>query len=125
METRRWVNQSQPQTLYMATILLYFEAATGLLFGTLLGVFSALVAIAGLVAMAVGGYGIANERRWGYLVGTGASALQVLAGLYVIAVEGLGILFDFGFAASMLFAVVLLVLLVHPQSRDYQRIWFK
>ena len=33
METRRWINQSQPQTLYIAVFLLYINAAFTLLFG--------------------------------------------------------------------------------------------
>ena len=30
----KWVNQFQPQTLYLATILCYLDAVFGLLFGT-------------------------------------------------------------------------------------------
>jgi len=30
----KWVNQFQPQTLYMATILCYVDAVFGLLFGS-------------------------------------------------------------------------------------------
>ena len=62
METRRWINQSQPQTLYMATILLYVSAAIGAFFSLAGG-----SAIGLLYAAGEGGaaYGIANERRWG------------------------------------------------------------
>lgn len=125
METRRWVNQSQPQTLYIGTILLYLEAVTGVLFGTLLFFYGSWPALAGLAAMAAAGYGIANERRWGYLVGVGVAGAAVFAGVAIVAIEGLAVLSSFSFAALFLFAIALLVVLVHPQSRDYQRIWFK
>jgi hypothetical protein len=124
METRRWVNQSQPQTLYLGTILLYIEAVTGLLFGSLLGFYGVWLGLAGLIGMAAAGFGIANERRWGWLLGVGVSGAAVLAGLIVVAAE-FGVLTNFGFTANFLFTVALFVLLVHPQSRDYQRIWFK
>src|SRR5690242_12274440 len=38
VQTRRWVNQSQPQTLFIATVLLYFNVVLIVLGGsTLLG----------------------------------------------------------------------------------------
>lgn len=119
------MNQSQPQTLYIGTILLYLEAVTGVLFGTLLFFYGSWLALAGLVAMAAAGYGIANERRWGYMVGVAVAGAAVFAGAAIIAIEGLGVLSNFSFASLLLFAVALFVVLVHPQSRSYQRIWFK
>jgi hypothetical protein len=98
---------------------------TGVLFGTLLFLYGTWLALAGLVGMAAAGYGIANERRWGYRLGVGVATAAVLAGVVIIAFEGLGVLSSFSFASLLLFAVALLVVLVHPQSRDYQRIWFK
>jgi hypothetical protein len=119
MQTRRWVNQSQPQTLYIATFLFYFDAALLVLSGGLfsgLGLFLA----AGWVAS---GYFIANERKVGYALGVAFSLLGLLP--YVMALlAGQNILAPNN-AIGLMFAVALVALVLHPQSREYQRIWFK
>jgi hypothetical protein len=119
METRRWINQSQPQTLVIAVWLFYFDAVfLAVLRGGLFSLFGILL-IAGYVAS---GYGIANERKWGYVLGLIFAVLGVypyvnafLTGHNVIMSDPLG----------LMFAVARLALLAHPQSREYQRIWFK
>jgi hypothetical protein len=113
MEGRRWLNTSQPQTLQNAVILLYINAAFGLLFGG----FLSLVLLLGVVA----GFGIANEARWGYGLGVAvavvplAARLLVLGPIDALTTDVIGLMFE----------VLLMVLLLHPQSREYQRIWFK
>ncbi len=124
METRRWVNQSQPQTLYMATILLYINAVLGLVFGTVLVELGVVVGLAGLVGLGVSGYGIANERKWGYTLGVAVVGIE-LAILGFWLARDLGLLFNINFILSALWPAVLMALLLHPQSREYQRIWFK
>ncbi len=125
MKTRRFVNPSQPQTLYIATFLLYFNAAFGLLFGNSpLFFFGFLPGLVLTVGMAGSGYGIANEKRWGYLLGVGTAGLSLVPfGAYVIS-NGLGSLFQLALLMSLVFPVALFVLLVHPMSRQYQRVWF-
>jgi hypothetical protein len=112
MENRRWINQSQPQTLQIAVFLLYAGAAFALLRGDI------LFALAGGAA----GFGIANEQKWGYGVGIAVTVLPFVLLLTfgsemgrVIRLNVIGLMFD----------IALLALLLHPQSRDYQRIWFK
>ena len=119
METTRWTNPTQPQTLQSAVILLYISAAFSVLFSGLAGV--AVLLAAGQVA---GGFGIANERRWGYQL---AVAVAVLPFLFLFAFNSLSDIADNLFRILLTFAfdIVLLVLLLHPQSRDYQRIWFR
>lgn len=118
---RRWTNPSQPQTLQIAVWLLYFNGVLGLVFGTVFGRLGPLLAIAALVGCVAAAFGIANEARWGYGLGVALAALQVL--LYVVAAGGLtGLLGPL--LISFAFAVALLALLVHPMSREYQRIWF-
>ena len=122
LESRRWFNPSQPQTLQIAVWLLYFNAVGGLIFGSVyitLGVFLGLVALVGCGAAA---FGIANEQRWGYLLGVAMALLQVLL---IVAVVGILGLFKGVALISFLFAVALVALLLHPMSRDYHRIWFK
>jgi hypothetical protein len=111
METRRWTNPSQPQTLQIAVFLLYINAFFLVLFGAI-GYFPLLfVAIGGVAA----GYGIANEQRWGYGLGVIVAAIPLVLLLTgQTATDVIGLMFDIALAA----------LLLHPQSRDYQRIWF-
>jgi hypothetical protein len=88
MQTRRWTNPSQPQTLQIAVILLYMNAVFGLLLrsytpfyetyrwlGTGLANYAALLSFVG---MAVSAYGIANERKWGYRLGVGLTSAEVV-----------------------------------------------
>jgi hypothetical protein len=111
---RRFFDASQPQTLQGAVMLCYITAAFGLiwvLFHIAFGVVPLL--------LAVGGYGVANEKRWGYMLATALAFLNVLV---VFAVLG-GV--SLSFLLNLLFAGVLVALLLHPQSRHYQRIWFR
>ena len=119
MQQRRWVNQSQPQTLVIAVFLMYFDAVFAVLGGAIFGGIGLLL-VAGYVAA---GYGIANEKKWGYGIGVAVAIIGVLP--YVLAVlDGANILAGSA-AIGLLFAVAKLALLLHPQSREYQRIWFK
>ena len=112
---RRWFDSSQPQTLQGAVMLCYLTAVFGLL-GILLGAYP----IAELIPLALGvaGYAVANEKRWGYRLGVALAAFNVLVDLYVLVLGAYGIIL------TLLFAVVLLALLLHHQSREYERIWF-
>ena len=112
----KWVNQFQPQTLYMATILCYVDAVFGLLFG---GIYLLNLLIVG--CLAAGAFGIANEKRWGYGLATVAAILQVLV---LVAFAGADA-FGFPLIINLIFDGALVALLLHPQSREYQRIWFK
>lgn len=120
MEQRRWVNQSQPQTLYMATFLLYLNAGFGLLFGA----FLSIIGLAAIVGQVAAGYGIANEKRWGYLLGVFVAGLALVPFVLLALADGLTTLLDPLVLISMVFPVALFALLVHPMSRDYQKIWF-
>ena len=114
METRRWTNPTQPQTLQIAVFLLYMNAVFTALFGGL----SSIIGL-GLVAGSAGaGFGIANERKWGYKLGLAAAflpfALRLLFGWPILGAS----------IVNLMFEVALVALLLHPQSRDYQKIWF-
>jgi hypothetical protein len=112
---RKFVNRSQPQTLYMAVILCYVEL-----------VFNLLAGLPGLIlvgfALAAGGYGIANEQKWGYLLAKWAAVAQVVL---LFAYFGTATLTQLGPLIDLIFYGALVGLLVHPMSRDYQRIWFR
>jgi hypothetical protein len=123
METRRWFNPSQPQTLQIAVWLLYFNAVGGLLLGSFYLTLGPLIGLAALVGCAASAFGIANEQRWGYLLGVAMAILDVL--LIIVAAGGILDVFKGAILISFLFAIALVALLLHPMSRDYQRIWFK
>jgi|TARA_B100002003_G_scaffold45568_1_gene40918 hypothetical protein len=93
-------------------MLLYIEGLFNLVRGTEL-MFIGL-------AMFPAAYAIANDKRWGWRLGVGAAALAVLLRLISI--------LSYGFTPTVLlilvFPVALLALLVHPISREYQRVWF-
>jgi len=113
---RRYVNPMQPQTLQIAVFLLYFNAFFNALYGLAGGV---LLLIAFAAAGAFGGYGIANEYKWGY----GLGLLAAFSPFLIRMAYGIPL-----FSApliSLLFEIALVALLLHPMSRDYQRIWFK
>jgi hypothetical protein len=123
MERRHWVNSSHPQTLQIAVILLYANAALTLLFGGI-GTVLFLPLLAVLAAGVAGGYGIANDRRWGYWLAVVVAALPLVYEAYLLFHYGLGTAASAG-VITIIFQVALLALLLHPQSREYQRIWFK
>lgn len=119
METRRWTNPSQPQTLQIAVFLLYANAVLSILLPSTVTL--TLAAIAG----AVGAYGIANSRRWGYVLAVTAAGIAVAL---IVAMPllwlGIDIVFNLRFLISAVFPVALFCALLHPQSREHQRIWF-
>jgi len=131
METRRWTNPSQPQTLYMAHLFLYLSAAFNIFFGLLYRSFTWVLPVFGgpsvaLVACEIfGGYFIANERKLGWWLGLGSAALALYPPAEALLRLGPGIIFDVNWMIAVVFPALLLVLLVHPMSRDYQRIWFR
>ncbi|HEY3722637.1 MAG TPA: hypothetical protein VGN59_04655 [Acidimicrobiia bacterium] len=114
MNDFRWVNQSQPQTLYGATILCYIDAVFGLI------TFNPIVVLIA-VGLGLGGFGIANEKKWGYTVAVVAAVIQVALLLLIFGINVLG----FPQILNLMFDGLLVGLLLHPMSRDYQRIWFQ
>jgi hypothetical protein len=116
---RKFLNQAQPQTLVLGTLLLYINAVFGLLFGTVAT--SLLLGLVTIIGLAIGGYGIANEWKWAYAVAVVASILQLIMLFAVFGSE----VFGFPVVITLLFDGALVGLLLHPESRSYQRIWFK
>jgi hypothetical protein len=115
-EGRRWFDGSQPQTLQGAVMLCYLTAVFGLI-GLVLGAYP----LAELVPLGLGaaGFGVANEKRWGYVLGIVLAGLDLLVDLLVL------FLGAYGIVISLVFAGVLLALFLHPHSREYQKIWFR
>ena len=117
---QRFFDPSQPQTLQIATMLLYLDAVFALLG------FALLFA----VAFAGAAYGMANGKKWGYglgvaVAGLGLLRLFVYVQLFplVIASRSIDVVLRIH-TIELMFAVALLALLLHPQSREYQKIWY-
>jgi hypothetical protein len=111
MPANKWLDRTQPQTLYLATIVLYINAAFGLITGEVLHWYALLI-----VAEVLGALGIANERKVGYWAAVAAVAGWVAVFVFYFSVVT---------ALNLLLYVALLALLLHPQSRSYVRTWFK
>jgi hypothetical protein len=123
MERRRWLNQGQPQTLVIACFLLYLNAAFAVLF-LLSSSFAGVrgVDLLPLAAGVAGAYGIANERRWGYYL---AVVVAFMPFVLAAAINSNHNPFGGADPITLLFEIALIALLLHPQSRDYQKVWFK
>ena len=97
-------------------MLCYLTAAFGII-GLLITGYPAAEIIP--LGLGVAGYGVANEKRWGYRLGVVLAGLNVIVDLYLTFLGGIS------FFLTLLFAVVLLGLFLHTQSREYERIWFR
>ncbi len=109
---QRFFDPSQPQTLQIATILLYIEAAFFFLRLSPLGLLFA-------AAFAGGAYGMANGKKWGYIVSLAMTVLWLAT--FLIGQTMTSALND---PIGLMFAIALVALLAHPQTREYQKIWF-
>ncbi len=142
----RWLNRSQPQTLFSAVLLCYFSAVL-LLFGTRIDsqlardIFEGIVSLFAsdrtaadlgdsiippavtvllVGAYVAGGAGTANERRWGHWLCSAAAIYAAIATLW----WGARTSFELGIIMRLMFDALLLVLLYHPMSRNHRRVWF-
>jgi hypothetical protein len=127
MELSRWTNPHQAQTLHLATILLYVRAALGLLFrGTTFALYwGATANVVAALAMIAAGLGIANGFKWGYRLAVVVTALAIWPIVAWLIGDGpLGWHLTDYVLVSIL-PVAHLVLLLHPMSREYQRVWMR
>ncbi|MDQ1445237.1 MAG: hypothetical protein QOI20_1701 [Acidimicrobiaceae bacterium] len=130
MPEARWTNPSQPQTLQIAVFLLYatafFFVLDTLRSGGIRVYFDVLpwgpLLIASAVAAVFAGRGIASETKIGYYLGL-AVAIFPFA-FRVLYTGSINALLNTDLVGLM-FEIALVALLLHPQTRDYERIWFK
>lgn len=139
----------QPQTLQIATWLLYIDGVFTFLAvidrsgveGYIIRRFGlGLVVALGVVALyAFGGLLMANERRLGWRLAVAASlapfVLNILGTRSALSTFAFGSrvgIYDHitgrifgGSTIGLIFNVALIALLLHPQSREHQRIWFR
>ncbi len=116
--SNQFFNQSLPQTLVIGQLLCYVSAFLGIIDGAVAT--SRGIALLIIFGLFLGGLGIANERKWGYYLAVGASGLEVIMYIIVFRTD----VFLFQVLISFLFDVALFALLLHPQSRHHQKVYF-
>ncbi len=137
LNRRKWIDRMQPQTLQIATWLLYINGFFALVklidgggvlhyfrqrytFGFLLGLAVVALHVAGAFLMA-------NERKFGWKLSVVAAVSPFV--LTFVAYTQLDAPIRYRlFGASLLsfaFDVAVLALLLHPQSKEHQRIWYQ
>jgi hypothetical protein len=120
MQFTRWTNPSLPQTLQIGMFFLYFDAVFGLLgLGGPVGPIGLLF----VVGSALAALGIANEYKWAWKLGVIVSGLALLPFVIVI-FDDPGRIFSLTLLIYAIFPVAPIVQLVHPESRNYQKVWF-
>lgn len=138
MTARRYYNPHLPQTLVIAQILLYMNAIftalavlqVSLNFRISFSLIGRLILIVAVAAEVFGAYGIANERKTGYQIAVLAAFLPLI-GRIISALQAGGVVTNLGFVLlgnnvlNVLFEYALIALLLHPQSAEYQKVWFK
>ncbi len=130
MSDRTFVNPRQPQTLYISQILLYITAVGAVLFRSVgEGWVEALplrylVVFLMTVGAGAGAYGIANARRWGYLLGIAAAIAPFIIRLEIIRRLDIVEMLRWN-PIGLLFDVAIIAALLHPESRAYQKQWFE
>ncbi len=125
MKNTRWLDRSQPQTLYIAVIVSYidviftvlnmFSGTQGLPF-----VFVLFIFIVPLL-QGVAAFGIANHNLKMWFLAVGLSLLNFVLIFYIYAIYAF-------FAVDILGLIVdiaMVILLIHPMSRTYVKIWFR
>ncbi len=129
MRRRRWFNSGHPQTLQVAVMLLYLNGVLSLFGGLFVGGYG-LIGLVFIIGMIAGAYGIANSFRWGYRLAVVAAGLQLAFSLFTLVVLAevlkLHVFRAVGSSViTLIFQVALMFALLHPQSREYERIWFE
>jgi hypothetical protein len=140
LDTRRWFDRSQPQTLQIATWFLYINGFFALIdflqeqnwigaARVTRGGAGTLVGLLVIAAYAAGGFLMANERKAGYYVALAAAFAPFVLRFWAFSGYRLSLMTKLtggdGHLLGFIFEVALCALLLHPQSRDHQRIWFR
>ena len=138
LDPRKWFDRMQPQTMQIATWLLYLNG-----FFALIGFMDksdwigfarvdkgALGSLIGLVVVASfigGGYLMANDRRIGYRLALVAAFSPFILRIWILwSYPGWGAIDKVtgNDTIGFIFEAALCALLLHPQSREHQRLWY-
>ena len=143
LDSRKWFDRMQPQTLSIATWLLYFDAvfaAIGFLDRTgewgnmrAIGGIYLLAGAVSLIAYVAGPFLMANGKRLGWYVAVGASfgpfVLRMLINLKLN--SSFGSQWSVRYVVTnddtigFMFEAALCALLLHPMTRKYISVWLR
>jgi hypothetical protein len=138
LDPRKWFDRMQPQTMQIATWLLYlngFFALIGFMDKSdwtgiariekgLLGSLVGLIVVASFIA---GGYLMANDRRIGDRLALVAAFSPFVLRIWILwSYPGWGAIDKItgNDTIGFIFEAALCALLLHPQSREHQRLWY-
>ena len=137
LSPRRWFDRMAPQTLQLGILLGYLDGAFAILeiadssgplawvrYRIPLGLLVAALLPLGHIA---GGLLMANERRIGWRIAVGASIAPFIVNFLAYGDVGAGLQRQlFGPSlVSFAFDAALVALLLHPQSRSHQKMWYR
>jgi hypothetical protein len=126
----QWLNFSHPQTLQAGVFLGYLSAVFGVIFGSggLGNPIPPFILLVIFLAMGIGAFFTANNRRWGYQVlAVTASIIAVtdIAGIALAILDSTSVSTILLLVNNAVFPVALAAAVLHAHSREYQRIWFE
>ncbi|MGA0862440.1 MAG: hypothetical protein ACO3RB_00965 [Ilumatobacteraceae bacterium] len=139
LDRRRWFDRMHPQTLAIATWLLYIDGVFNVLafldrqsiwgYWRLQGGVGLPLTLLALVAYPLGGFLMANGKRLGWWIAVGAAASPWILRLvwkstvyWDVSLEWLLVGDTY---VSFMFEAALLALLVHPMSRSHAERWMR
>lgn len=138
LNPRKWFDRMQPQTMQIATWLLYlngFFALIGFMdqrdwIGYARADKGALGSSVGLLVVAAfigGGFFMANDRKIGYKLALIAAFSPFALRIWIMgSFPGYSIIDKItgNDTIGFIFEAALCALLLHPQSREHQRVWY-
>lgn len=129
MNNKVWLNQNLPQTLVISQFLLYLHAFFAVINQPPPWIFSSSFLRIGLTLLitfgsAAGAFGIANSQRWGYYTGIAAAVAPFVILFQIARIEDIRFAIEWNIV-GLVFDIGLLAALLHRQSGEYQRIYFR
>lgn len=120
-----WTNPYLPQTLQIPVIIGYLNLGIAAVFGLALGQGLSPFNLIILASAALGGFGIANVRWWGYILSIIAAFFPFVFVLFFYVARGLPLTsyitgwITGGNLLTTVFRVAIIIALLHPLSRKY------
>lgn len=111
---------------WLGLAVLTGKAAAGIASGPI----GLLIGLVGIAAYVFGASGIASEQKVGYQVAVAASFIPLVRRIVMVIVAGAPLTGNLGFILTganilnAIFEYALIALLLHPMSREHQKIWF-
>jgi hypothetical protein len=138
LDPRKWFDRMQPQTLQIAMWLLYLNGFFALI-GYMgksdwagiarhsKGLLGSLVGLFVVVAFIGGGFLMANDRKVGYKLALVAAFSPFALRIWILWSDSRFSTLDKitgNDTIGFIFEAALCALLLHPQSREHQRVWY-